>query len=326
MSTRNSSKDSSADADDLDLVCLGILVVDAVGKPIDTFPAKGASVYFDSLEMHPGGCAFNTSVAAARLGLRTGVLGIVGHDVFGGLVMDTLRKEGVDTTGIRYSARPTAFSFVMVAADGQRRIFHTAGANQGYSGNDIDREALGKGRALHIAGAGLLPAIDRDVLIEILQWCQNRGVLTSLDPVFKPDIADCVLPFLPHLDLFLPNSDESVLITGLSDPSDQLRFYLDRGARTVGIKLGDQGCLLSDGHECLRLGIYPVPVADTCGAGDAFIAGFLYGKRVGWDLARTATFATATAAFCVTAIGATAGIPDADTVSHFIKENTLCRS
>lgn len=314
------------DSDDLDLVCLGILVVDAVGKPIATFPAKGTSVYFDSLAMHPGGCAFNTSVAAARLGLRTGVLGVVGHDVFGGLVMDTLRKEGVDTTGVRRSARPTAFSFVMVAADGQRRIFHTAGANQGYSGDDIDRAVLEKGRALHIAGAGLLPAINRDILVEILQWCQHHGVLTSLDPVFKPDIADCVLPCLPHLDLFLPNSDESVLITGLSDPSDQLRFYLDRGARTVGIKLGDQGCLLSDGREFLRLGVYPVPVADTCGAGDAFIAGFLYGKQAGWNLARTTTFATATAAFCVTAIGATAGIPDADTVSRFIKENTLCPS
>lgn len=312
--------------DSLDLVCLGILVVDAVGKPIDTFPAKGTSVYFDSLEMHPGGCAFNTSVAAARLGLRTGVLGIVGRDVFGDLVLDTLRKEGVATTGVRHSTGPTAFSFVMVTEDGQRRIFHTAGANQGYSGDDINRDVLKTGRALHIAGAGLLPAINRDVLIETLQWCQNHGVLTSLDPVFKPDIADCVLPCLPHLDLFLPNGDESVLITGLSDPSDQLRFYLDRGARTVGIKLGDQGCLLSDGHECLRLGVYPVPVVDTCGAGDAFIAGFLYGKQAGWNLARTATFATATAAFCVTAIGATAGIPDADTVSRFIKEHTLCRS
>jgi sugar/nucleoside kinase (ribokinase family) len=93
----------------------------------------------------------------------------------------------------------------------------------------------------------------------------------------------------------------------------------------VGIKMGDQGCLLSDGHESLRLGIYPVPVADTCGAGDAFIAGFIYGKQAGWDLARTATFATATAAFCVTAIGATAGIPDAKTVLRFTEEKTVCR-
>ena len=67
---------------------------------------------------------------------------------------------------------------------------------------------------------------------------RSRGVITSLDPVVRPGIADVILPCLPYLDVFLPNSDESALITGLTEPADQMQFFRDRGARTVGIKQG----------------------------------------------------------------------------------------
>ena len=65
-------------AREIDVACLGILVLDVFGKPIDRFPAKGTWEYFDRLEIHPGGCAYNTGVDAARLGLRVSVLGMLG--------------------------------------------------------------------------------------------------------------------------------------------------------------------------------------------------------------------------------------------------------
>ena len=71
--------DNSA-AREIDVACLGVLVLDVFGKRIDRFPAKGTSEYFDTLEIHPGGCAYNTGVDAARLGLRVSVLGMLGAD------------------------------------------------------------------------------------------------------------------------------------------------------------------------------------------------------------------------------------------------------
>ena len=71
----------------IDLACLGILVLDVFGKPIDGFPAKGTSEYFDALEIHPGGCAYNTGVDASRLGLRVSVWGMLGADPFGDLIL-----------------------------------------------------------------------------------------------------------------------------------------------------------------------------------------------------------------------------------------------
>jgi sugar/nucleoside kinase (ribokinase family) len=68
------------------------------------------------------------------------------------------------------------------------------------------------------------------------------------------------------------------------------------------------------------LGIYDVPVVDTCGAGDAFVAGFLYGLLQSWDMRRCALFATATAAFCVRAIGTTTAIPSAKAALNFMEQ------
>ena len=315
-----------SDTNTIDLACLGILVLDVFGKPIDKFPEKGTSDYFETLEIHPGGCAYNTGVDAARLGAKVSVLGKLGSDAFGDLMAQCLTDEGVDVRGVcRSDEANTAFSFVMLPEDGQRRLYHTMGVNRTYGPEDVDRDTIAAARILHVAGASLLPALDGEPTVELLKYAQANGVLTSLDPVYKPDIAHLILPCLPHLDIFLPNTDESVHITSLTDPAEQLRFYLDHGGGVVGIKLGPEGLLLSDGRDTLRVGVYDVPVVDTAGAGDACFAGFLYATLQGWDLAECARFATATAAFCVRAIGTTTAIAHADVVMQFMQENDFAQ-
>lgn len=307
-----------------DLACLGILVLDVFGKAIDRFPEKGTSAYFETMEIHPGGCAYNTGVDAARLGLKVSVLGKVGTDAFGDVMTLHLKQERVDTSGVCRSAESnTAFSFVMVPEDGQRRLYHTMGVNRTYAIQDVDRAIIAASKVLHVAGAALMPSLDGAPTVELLRDAQSQGVITSLDPVFKPGIADVILPCLPHLDILLPNRDESVDITGLSDPIEQLRFYLDKGVGVVGIKLGPEGVLIGNGCETLRIGVYDVPVADTCGAGDAFVAGYLHGVVQGLMMEQAARFATATAAFCVQAVGATTAIPCAAHVETFMAQHEL---
>lgn len=307
-----------------DLACLGNLVADVFGKPIDRFPEKGGSENFDEMEIHAGGCAHNTGVAAARLGLSVAVLGKLGTDSFGDMLADSLRRAGVNTDGVRRSGEAsTAFSFIMVPHDGQRRIYHTVGVSRAFVPADVSRDIISRAKVLHVAGAACLPGLDGAPTVELLRFARSRGVLTSLDPTVRPGIAGLIVPCLPHLDVFLPNSDEAACFTGLTHPADQLKFCLDQGAGIVGIKRGAEGCLVSDGRTTVSLGVHEVPVADTCGAGDAFIAGFLYGKIRSWDLERCARFATATAAFCVQAIGTTTAIPAAERVLDFMERNVL---
>ncbi len=305
-----------------DLVTLGILVFDLFGKPIEEFPEKGTSLYFDTLQMHPGGCAYNTGVVAARLGLDVAIVGKLGEDAFGDTIASHLESEGISLNGIsRTESESTSSSFIMVPEDGQRRIYTYYGANSSLCLEDIDFDLLSQSRIVHIAGASMLPKLDGGPMKALLQKAQEAGVTTSMDPVIKPDMRDSIVQCLPYLDIFLPNSEESFYITGYEDPEKQIRFYIDSGVKTAGIKMGHKGSLISDGDKLYRIGVYDVPVVDTCGAGDAFVAGFLYGTLQGWDTLKTAHFATATSGKSIGAIGTTTAAPNAHSVFAFMKDN-----
>ena len=190
---------------DIALSCLGILVLDVFGSSIDSFPDKGTSEYFKKLEIYPGGCAFNTGVDAARLGLKVSIFGKVGSDHLGDIIIENLVKERISTDSIyRSGDTNTAFSFVMVPSDGQRRIYHSPGINDTYCTQDISMEAIEKTSILHIAGAGLMKKLDGKPAAEILKNVREKGALTSMDPVVMEGISDLILPCLPYLDIFLP--------------------------------------------------------------------------------------------------------------------------
>src|SRR5262249_34911179 len=82
----------------------------------------------------------------------------------------------------------------------------------------------------------------------------------------------------------------------------------DGGARTVVLKMGENGCFVRSAHGEFTVPSFAVDAVDALGAGDCFAAGFLAGLVHGWDLQRTARFACAVGGMCVTALGATTGI------------------
>jgi len=92
----------------------------------------------------------------------------------------------------------------------------------------------------------------------------------------------------------------------------------------VSIKMGAEGCHVRTRDETVDMPADPqfVPV-DGTGAGDAFVAGFLLGVGHGWDTGGTTRFANAVGGFCVSKPGATAGVPDRETVLRFIDGNPL---
>lgn len=308
----------------LDVVSLGILVCDVFGRTIDRFPDQGTSLFFDQMEMHPGGCAYNTGVDLARLGSRVALGGLVGEDVFGDALLEHMRRERVDVSGVRRTQlAATSFSFVMVPASGNRRIYTSFGANRLYGPEYIDRQTILQSRILHVGGVSMMDSLDGEPLCELLRFARENGVKTCVDPVYREEGGEKLLGCLPYLSYFMPNNDESVFITGYRDPMDQLRFYLDQGIGVVVVKLGKDGCLFSDGKTAWRLGVQPVEAVDTCGAGDAFIGGFLHGAARGWTVEQCAQFATTTAAFCISAVGTTQAIPPEETVLQYLKEHPL---
>jgi len=217
---------------------------------------------------------------------------------------------------------------VLVSPEGERSFIHTLGANALLAPDHVDFDLVGRAQILHIGSVGLLPSLDGEPMAEVLRRARELGATTSLDTVWDPlgRWAKVVEPCLPHVDLFLPALHEARAITGLEEPEENARFFLDRGARIVAVKMGDRGCLVTDGDTWLTVPAYSVDVVDTTGAGDAFVAGFLMGWLRNWTLERIARFANAVGAMCVTSVGATSGVRSAEETLRFMREREASAS
>lgn len=294
-----------------EVACLGILVADVVTKPFKKMPERGRLDLIDRMELHTGGCAVNTGRALAKLGVKTAVLGKVGEDGFGDFIIKTLRESGIDTKGIRRDSKVnTSGTVVLVYPDGERSFIHYLGANAAYTIDDVDWDVIGDSKLLHIGGALVLPGIDGEPTTAILKKVREMGKVTSLDTVWdaKGRWMSLIKPNLPYIDYFLPSLEEAKMLTGKNKPEDIARMFLDMGVKTVGLKMGEEGCYIRSQDEEYHIPIYKVEVVDATGAGDAYVAGFLLGVLKGWELEKIGRMANAVGACCVTAIGASAGV------------------
>ncbi len=308
----------------MDVLSLGIYVVDVLGRPIDEFPEKGKLVLFDELEIHTGGCANNTAIALTRLGLSAGAMGKVGTDAFGDLILQKLIDNGVDTGGMQQDpGSRTSFTFVAVASDGERTFYHYIGANGELCEADLDWEVIKSAKILHIAGALVMPRFDGAPMANVLQKAKTLGITTSLDTAYDATgkWIETLEPCLPYVDMFMPSIVEAQHLTGLSEAREIAQFLRrNYGIHTIAIKMGEDGSYVSTPEREHFASAYPVTAVDATGAGDAYVAGFLAGTLMGWDLKATAELASATGAACVTAIGTTAGIQNLEETLKICKE------
>lgn len=293
-----------------DVVCLGILVADAIARPVDEAPPRGRVLLVEELSLHGGGCALNTASGLRRLGLDAAVVGKVGADPFGDFLLGLLDARGIDRRGVlRDDGVPTSATAVLVAADGERTFLHLPGANGALREDELDLDRVYAGRALHVAGALVMPALDGEPLARVLAGARARGLLTSYDTVWDATGGwSRVLPALPLLDLFAPSLAEGEAVSGERDPRQVAAWLRERGVREVALKMGKEGCYASghgfEGH------VPPLHVraVDGIGAGDAFVAGLLYGKLAGWPFERSVRLANAAGALATTAMGAVEGV------------------
>jgi sugar/nucleoside kinase (ribokinase family) len=156
----------------------------------------------------------------------------------------------------------------------------------------------------------VLPGIDGEPTTAILKKAKEMGKVTSLDTVWdaKGRWMSLIKTNLPYIDYLLPSLEEAKMLTGKNRHEDIARTFLDLGAKTVGLKMGEEGCYIRSQDEEHHIPIYRVEVIDATGAGDAYVAGFLLGVLRGWDLEKIGRMANAVGACCVTAMGASAGI------------------
>ncbi len=259
----------------MDVVCLGILVADVIARPVDDPPPAGSLALVDEITVHGGGCALNTASALVKLGLRAAVVGKVGVDPFGDLLVKLLDERRVVRSGVlRDPSVPTSSTVVLVDSRGERTFLHVPGANGALLRDELDDSLLYAGRTLHIAGALVMERLDGEPAAGIAAEAQRRGIVTSLDTVWDATGRWFRLePCLPHVDLAMPSLAEGQALSGEREPSRVAAWLHRRGVHDVVLTMGTRGCYASGKRFGGVVEGVHVSAVDDTGAGDAFAAG-----------------------------------------------------
>lgn len=308
----------------MDVACIGILVADCIGRPIDVIPERGTLGAVDNIELHTGGCAANTGTALAKLGVRTAVVGKVGQDGFGDFMLNALRGRQMDVSGVkRTPEKNTSATLVLVHGDGERTFLHSFGANATFGEDDVDFSVVGQARILHVAGAFLMPRFDGQPTANVLKRAKELGKITCLDTAFDglgrwKTVLD---PCFPYMDYFTPSIEEAKAISGESIPERMAERFLEWGVKTAIIKAGPEGSYVHDGNTFTHVPAFAVETVDGTGAGDCFVAGFLAAlirKEGEWSLPEMLRFANAVGGISVTTVGAATGVRSFDETLAFM--------
>lgn len=312
------------------VVCAGIVVADVFVPLLSRLPDAGELVATEDFVVETGGCAANTAVALARLGVRTSVVARVGDDVFGDFVARDLEALGIDVSALTRSPSIGTSKTVIVPVRGDdRRYIHTFGANAELSAADLAPAVAAAPDVLYVGGYLVLPALRQDELAEQLRLARRAGSRVVFDVVAPAgravSLAD-VAGVLPEVDFFVPNDDEAGALTGERDPRRMAERLRDLGAGVVIVTMGDRGLVAASADGILELPAPTIDFEEPSGAGDAFAAGLVFGLLQGWDLSRCLELAEVIGASACTGLGCRAGLFDREQADRYLEQHGSWRS
>ena len=295
-----------------DVITIGIHIVDILGRPVPAVPEGQGVALLDEIRMTVAGTAAGTAVDLARLGMRVATFAVVGDDELGRWLTHKMAEEGIDVAGITVDTTvPTSATMLPIRPNGERPALHVIGANAKLGPEHLDWAVIEGARFLHIGGTSLMARLDGEPSGEVLRRAKSAGLTTTLDLIGMPGVDHEALfgPCYPHLDYFLPNEEDALMLSGQRTRADAVRWFHDRGVGATVITLGAGGASYAPvGEPEIIVPAYRVSVVDTTGCGDAFSAGFITGLAEGRDPLAATELGVAAGSCVATGLGSDAGL------------------
>lgn len=257
-----------------DLVVFGGICCDLIFSGIERLPNPGEEIWADKMKITVGG-AFNIAAAASRLNLKTGIPCIYGTDILSTFIHTTAVEEGIDTRLFLPISQPYIQASVVLNF-GNDRAFVSYAAREKEDVLEQYIENIADEIPMEMAVFGMT---EKDNYLELMKKLRKKGTKVILDCSWDEKLltSEFLLRQIENCDYFLPNFTEARVITGEENPVDIVRKLSKYAPNTI-VKLGKDGVIASRNGEITR---YPSielgKVVDTTGAGDNFVAGFVYG-------------------------------------------------
>jgi len=309
------------------ILCVGMIVCDIL-----IFPVPDDILCRDSVAIHRpviscGGDALNVAMGLSKLGVNVMLAGRIADDANGAFIRKACVDAKIDTRGlINDKTCATATTFALIDAHGERHFLSEKEIFTKLRESDIPQELLEEADIVYFGSVMAMSGMNNGGLAELFRRAKAIGKLTVMDAAIDEtktslDWMNTLAPVFEQTDIFFPSIDEARLITGKESPKEIADCFRSFNMRAFGIKLGAQGCYVTDYKSTRNIpGITGIPVVDTTGAGDSFMAGFLCGISRGWDVFLSAEFANTVAAQSIGAVGGTIGIPDFQHAMHYYQQ------
>jgi ribokinase len=286
----------------------------------DRLPQPGETVHGNSFAVNPGGKSANQAVAASKLGGQVSLVGAIGDDPNGAMLLESTARAGVDVSRVRRAAdAATGVAVISVDAVGENSIIISAGANGALTPADVQGAADVFNDAAVVC---LCLEVGLDTVAAAAQAGHDAGatVLLNLSPY-----AEVPGALVGLTDVLLVNAHEASLFLGKEAmPGSNLdaaewepvrKQFADRGLQRVLVTLGAHGSVVLDSLAACTQQITLIPptkvvAVDTTGAGDAFTGAVAARLAGGESLAEAAAFASVAAALAATKKGTQAAYPD----------------
>lgn len=251
-------------------ICLDIIPDWRIGSIKTIIP--GHILEMSGLKLSAGGAVANTGIALKKLGISTALLGKVGADAFGKVILEILKKEDktLAENMIISGSEVSSYTIVLNPPDTDRIFLHYPGPNHTFTANDISYEKIKSSRIFHFGYPPLMQKFyenDGKELVKMFQRIRKMKIINSLDmampdpesPAGKLDWRKLLKNVLPMVDIFMPSIDELLYMLNpekfykilekkerfdvvlLNQLAGQL---IDYGTKVVAIKLGNQGLYL----------------------------------------------------------------------------------
>jgi ribokinase len=304
----------------------GVVVVGSLNADLtittDRLPSAGETVAGHDFAIRPGGKGANQAVAAVRLGSALSLVGAVGDDVHGKMLVQAADRDGIDTDSIvRIAGTSTGVAVIEVDANGENSIVVFPGANGRLAPHHVEQEAE---RIAAAAVVCLCLESPLETVVAAARLGHKAGaiVMLNLSP-FKEVPAEV----LADADLLLVNEHEAAQLLGSTDPTldweATARGFTARGLRDVVVTLGARGSMvIQGGPENLPV-LTPIPAAptsvvDTTGCGDAFTGAIADSLARGEGLVAAARRAAVVASMAAATEGAQDSYPTLSEVNAHV--------
>jgi sugar/nucleoside kinase (ribokinase family) len=289
------------------------------------FPSEEEVLQAAAQRLEGGGPVATALATLGRLGARTALLDCQADDWAGEQIRQGLAADGVETGFIQVvpGARSTTATVLVTQAEGRRTIlFHPAQAAVGgelaLAPEYLPLELLEGAAFLHLNGRHL------SACLAAARAARSNQARVSFDGGagrYRPALDE----LLGLCDICLVALDFAQQCTGREEPGAAAEALLARGAQIAGVTAGARGAWIASrtGEHFHQPAYRPPQLLDTTGCGDAYHGAFLFGLLKGWELCRTAAFASGVAALNARELGGRSGLPSLEEALMFMEQGEI---